>query len=81
MCPGKNLALTEVAYTIVKILQSFRTIENRDPVLEFFESIRLSPTAGMVPKSRWYQLDHVMKSRSHQHALVSPVGLVVSRAQ
>ncbi|KAL8766385.1 MAG: hypothetical protein Q9209_006819 [Squamulea sp. 1 TL-2023] len=34
---GQNLALIEVAYTIVKIVQAFKAIENRDPVLEFVE--------------------------------------------
>ena len=46
MCPGQNLALTEVAYTIVKILQSFKTIENRDPVFEFVEVYKITTNSG-----------------------------------
>ena len=46
VCPGQNLALTEVAYTIVKILQSFKTIENRDPVLEFVEVYKITTDSG-----------------------------------
>ena len=41
ICPGQQLALTETAYTIVKIVQEFATIENRDPVLEFVEQYRV----------------------------------------
>ncbi|KAI4114096.1 MAG: hypothetical protein LQ338_008053 [Usnochroma carphineum] len=42
VCPGQNLALTEVAYTIVKMLQVFKAIENRDPILEFVEVYKLT---------------------------------------
>ena len=42
MCPGQNLALTEVGYTIVKILQTFKTIVNRDPVFEFVEVYKIT---------------------------------------
>lgn len=40
--PRQNLALTEVAYTTVKVLQAFKTIENRDPVFEFMEVYKLT---------------------------------------
>lgn len=42
VCPGQNLALTEVAYSLVRILQAFRAIENRDPVIEFVEVYKLT---------------------------------------
>lgn len=42
VCPGQNLALTEVAYTIVKLVQTFKTIENRDPVMEFIEVYKIT---------------------------------------
>lgn len=42
VCPGQNLALTEVAYSLVKITQAFRAIENRDPVVEFVEVYKLT---------------------------------------
>ena len=45
VCPGQQLALTEVAYAIVKILQSFPVIENRDPVLEFVEVYKITTTS------------------------------------
>ena len=42
ICLGQNLALTEVAYALVKIVQAFKTIENRDPVLDFIEVYKLT---------------------------------------
>ena len=42
VCPGQNLALTEVAYTVVKILQTFKEIENRDPVMDFIEVYKIT---------------------------------------
>ena len=46
VCPGQNLALTEVAYTIVKIVQAFKSIENRDTVLEFVEVYKITTDSG-----------------------------------
>ena len=46
VCPGQNLALTEVAYTIVRILQTFKGIENRDPVHEFVEVYKITTDSG-----------------------------------
>ena len=46
VCPGQNLALTEVAYTIVKILQTFKSIENRDPVIDFVEVYKITTSSG-----------------------------------
>jgi cytochrome P450 len=31
VCPGQQFALTEAGYTVVRILQTFPEIENRDP--------------------------------------------------
>ena len=45
VCPGQQLALTEVGYTIVKILQTFKGIENRDPVKEFIEVYKITTTS------------------------------------
>ena len=45
VCPGQQLALTEVAYAIVKIVQSFPVIENRDPVEEFVEVYKITTTS------------------------------------
>ncbi|KAL9044142.1 MAG: hypothetical protein Q9214_002700, partial [Letrouitia sp. 1 TL-2023] len=42
VCPGQNLALTEIAYTMVRLIQTFRTIENRDPVMEFIEVYKIT---------------------------------------
>ena len=56
VCPGQNPALTEVAYTIVKILHVSKTIENGDPVVEFWRSIGLPPKVEMVQKFRWSHL-------------------------
>ncbi|KAL8737030.1 MAG: hypothetical protein Q9181_002094 [Wetmoreana brouardii] len=45
VCPGQNLALTEVAYTIVKMLQTFKSIENRDPVIDFVEVYKITTSS------------------------------------
>lgn len=41
ICPGQQLVLTETAYTVVRILQEFVSIENRDPVLDFVEQFQI----------------------------------------
>lgn len=46
VCPGQNLALTEVAYTMVRILQAFKGIVNWDPVLEFVEVYKITTGSG-----------------------------------
>jgi len=46
VCPGQNLALTEVAYTVVKILQTFKAIENRDSILDFVELYKITTTSA-----------------------------------
>lgn len=42
VCPGQQLALTEVGYTTVKILKAFESIQNRDPVEEFVEVYKIT---------------------------------------
>ena len=42
ICPGQQLALTEVGYTVVQIIQQFKSIENRDPQLDFVENHKIS---------------------------------------
>ena len=37
MCPAQQMVLTQTAYIVVKMLQEFREIENRDKVLEYVE--------------------------------------------
>lgn len=37
VCPGQQLAQTEIAYTLVRMLREFQALENRDPVWEFVE--------------------------------------------
>ncbi|PVH94786.1 cytochrome P450 [Periconia macrospinosa] len=42
VCIGQQMAVTQAAYTIVRFLQTFKDLENRDPVLEFQEQFTLS---------------------------------------
>ena len=42
ICPGQQLALTEVGYSVIQIVKAFSAIENRDQVLEFVEHYKLS---------------------------------------
>ncbi|KAG8526450.1 uncharacterized protein KY384_000043 [Bacidia gigantensis] len=46
VCPGQNLALTEVAFAIVRIIQNFKSIINRDPVLDFVEVYKITTDSG-----------------------------------
>jgi cytochrome P450 len=64
ICPGQQLALTEVAYTTVRILQRFGRIENRDEVLEFVESFKISTESkngAKVPSRDKRQLKQVCR--------------------
>ncbi|KAL9011508.1 MAG: hypothetical protein Q9173_003654 [Seirophora scorigena] len=63
VCPGQNLALTEVAYTTVKILQTFEAMENRDPVGEFVEVYKLSTESKNGAKSACASL-HLQRARA-----------------
>ena len=42
VCPGQQLATTETAYTLVRMLREFRAVENRDPVEEFVEEWKIT---------------------------------------
>jgi cytochrome P450 len=42
VCIGQQMALTQTAYTIVRFMQTFKGLENRDPVWEFQELYTLS---------------------------------------
>jgi cytochrome P450 len=42
VCIGQQMAITQAAYTIVRIMQEFSSCENRDHVLEFVEQYTLS---------------------------------------
>ena len=42
VCPGQQLALTEIGYSVVKIVQAFPRIENRDAVMKFIEHYKIT---------------------------------------
>lgn len=42
ICIGQQMALTQIAYTIVRFLQTFERLDNKDPVWEFQEQYTLS---------------------------------------
>ncbi|EFR05455.1 hypothetical protein MGYG_08468 [Nannizzia gypsea CBS 118893] len=42
ICLGQQYALTEASYVLVRLLQTFEDIENRDPNLHFIEDLRLT---------------------------------------
>ena len=42
VCPAQQMALTQVSFTVARIVQKFKTIENRDPVFEFVEQYRIT---------------------------------------
>ncbi|KAL9083351.1 MAG: hypothetical protein Q9165_008551 [Trypethelium subeluteriae] len=46
VCPGQNLALTEISYALVRIVEAFEKIENRDPVTEFIEVYKITTDSG-----------------------------------
>lgn len=52
VCIGQQLALTEVGYTIAKIVQRFPRIENADPVLEFVEQWKITTESKNGAKVR-----------------------------
>jgi len=45
-CPAQQLALYWVAYTIVRMAIRFREVQNRDPVMEFVEKLKLNMESG-----------------------------------
>lgn len=46
ICLGQQYALTEASYVVIRLLQHFEDIENRDPVLEFVEGLTLTMCSG-----------------------------------
>lgn len=42
VCPAQQMALMQVRYAVARIVQKFKGIENRDPVLEFVERYRIT---------------------------------------
>lgn len=57
ICPGKGLTLTENAYVIARLMQQFKSLENRDPVMEFVEMSKLTTESrngvlvGLIPEN------------------------------
>lgn len=41
-CPGQRLVFTESAYVLVTLLRRFEKVENRDPVVEWREQMRMT---------------------------------------
>ncbi|KAL2069202.1 hypothetical protein VTL71DRAFT_15540 [Oculimacula yallundae] len=41
VCPGRNLAMVQAQFVLVRMLQAFGGIENRDPVFDFVELFKL----------------------------------------
>ncbi|KAI1995042.1 hypothetical protein LOZ53_001614 [Ophidiomyces ophidiicola] len=50
ICLGQQYALIEASYVIIRLLQSFKDIENRDPVLHFIENITLTLSSATGTK-------------------------------
>lgn len=42
ICPAQHMTFAQAGFTIVRILQQFRAIENRDPCHEFIEQYKIS---------------------------------------
>ncbi|KAL9107959.1 MAG: hypothetical protein Q9227_007174 [Pyrenula ochraceoflavens] len=42
MCPAQNQVLTQLAYLLVRFAEEFEGLENRDPVLEYVEKVRMT---------------------------------------
>ena len=42
VCPAQQMALMQVKFTVARIVQSFQTIENRDPVIDFIEQYKIT---------------------------------------
>lgn len=45
MCPGHQLASTEVAYVLARMAQEWRRIECRDEVMEWVEMMKVSASS------------------------------------
>lgn len=42
VCPGQQIALTQCAYVLLRLVQNFENIENRDTEVAFVEQSRLT---------------------------------------
>ena len=42
MCPAQQMVLTEIAFVVVRMVQTFGRIENRDPVREYVEGFNFT---------------------------------------
>ena len=42
MCPAQQMVLTQYAFILVRFLQEFESIENRDPEMRFIEEIKFA---------------------------------------
>ena len=42
ICPAQQMVLTQYSYLLVRFVQEFDRMENRDPVLEFVEEHRMT---------------------------------------
>ncbi len=55
MCPAQQMVLTQTAYVVVRILQEFQELENRDPETEYVEAFTFTMESkngvqvGLVP--------------------------------
>jgi len=45
-CPAQQLALHWVAYTLVRMAIRFKEVQNRAPVMEFVEKLKLNMESG-----------------------------------
>ena len=50
ICLGQQYALTEASYVIIRLLQTFKGLDNRDPELEFKEALTLTMASGTGTK-------------------------------
>ncbi|MCJ1388059.1 hypothetical protein MMC18_000903 [Xylographa bjoerkii] len=55
VCPAQQMALTQIRWTVARLLRVFAAVENRDPVWEFVERYRITTDSsngclvGLVP--------------------------------
>ncbi|TVY82135.1 Cytochrome P450 monooxygenase lepH [Lachnellula suecica] len=42
MCPAQNMVFTQVAYLLIRFAQEFKTLENKDKILEYVEKITMT---------------------------------------
>ncbi|KAL8952134.1 MAG: hypothetical protein Q9222_001946 [Ikaeria aurantiellina] len=55
ICPGQQLALTECAYVLARLVQEFDSVENRDPEMDFVEESRLTVESRNGVKVAFHQ--------------------------